>query len=424
MARLIKDYSARGSWYTNFVADPSRLVVEPAGSCPYYPQDPILRFELRDGDVATYDAARVAADPLATPRERIQLQHDSFFKAGTGSYNGVPTNGVFAVSWAAQYGTGWPNAASIDRWQINVQLHGQDLDQAIWMNEVRGTQTRLNHNAGRSTPRYGNTYAPLDPGVWHHYAVVWKHSTGSDGWLQYYRDGVLLQSYTGQLTDLEAKAAYLCVGIYRNANVNGTAVWRLCGLRVHDAYVPPNTVGSGSGSAGSDTPVPDTGSGGGTATPLPDPTPSVSIVNTPATGGLYTGTIPYRVDVANAPAGASLYVGIAPAGQSSGAIAVSNAVSKVGSLTVPSGAVAKQYFYAALHSATGLKLAEQIIQIQVSPAPGAPPASGGAPPTPVVTPTPRGSLLPRPRGQLRRSSAEDSGVLRNLRMRRRSARQG
>lgn len=382
MPQLIKDYSRRESWYTNYVASPSRLTVETAGSCPYYPQDPVIRFELRDGERSTYDEGK------SPPRERIQLQHDSFFRAGLASYNGVTTNGEFCVSWAAKFDPGWPNAASIDRWQITVQLHGQTLDQAIWMHEVRAAQTRFNHNAGRSTPRYSN-YSPIDLGVWHHYAVHWKHSTGNDGWFKCYRDGVLISQWSGGPTDVEADPAYLCVGIYRNAAVDGTAVWRLCGLRVHNGYVPPNSIGSGSGTAGGDTPTPQP--------PDPQPPaaldPTLSVVGSPSVGQSYVGSVPFRVDVANAPVGAQLFVGISPSVASTGAV-TPNAGANTGTLTLPNNITpGLRWFYATLQNSAGVKLAEQTFVIGVSPGTSPPPITpptdpGGVPTTPPVVDPP------------------------------------
>lgn len=98
----------------------------------------------------------------------------------------------------------------------------------------------------------------------------------------------------------------------------------------------------------------------------PNPTPTLSVVvNSPLSGGQYTGQVPYDVQVANAPAGAVEYIGLAPAGVSTGSQPV--VARAQGNLVIPSDAVSSQSFYAAVHDSGGVKLGETIVPVTVTP---------------------------------------------------------
>lgn len=193
-----------------------------------------------------------------------------------------------------------------------------------------------------------NGEAALDPGVWHHYRIGCKPSTGSTGELYYYRDNVLMYSSVGTANTTQSGTHYPEIGFYTYWSVTGTDDMNIAGFQVHDTN--PGYPGGGGG---------------------PTPNPSLSIV-TPTPSSSHTGTLDYNVTLTDAPSGYTLYVGLAQSGISDARAAAD--APHVDSLDL-SGLVgtSSQTFYAALHNSAGTLLASDTRTVTVSPDPEEPP---------------------------------------------------
>ena len=185
-----------------------------------------------------------------------------------GQLGGVPLNSFRCMVWYERL-IQIPST-SLDRWTVMGpnEIHGQSLDQATVMPEYApGTSgsrvKRLNANAGRPSARYFNLFTP-SLNTWYSHKFMMNYRYDGSGWLEWWINGVLKVRVTGQMT-AEQAGGYWKFANYRNAQINGTAIYDISSCRIYDTEV-------------ASLPTP----GGSTPPPPPDPTdtagPTVTVV--------------------------------------------------------------------------------------------------------------------------------------------------
>lgn len=90
---------------------------------------------------------------------------------------------------------------------------------------------RFNLNAGRPEPRYFDA-GPIVLGEWSHYSFGIHYTEAGDGWIELWRDGERVLRVEGPTTT-EPHAGYWKFGHYRNADIDGTSVYDVSGVRVY-----------------------------------------------------------------------------------------------------------------------------------------------------------------------------------------------
>ena len=228
---LVRDLSTADAWAPENEGYLDQLSENGPGG------DPVLRSTLVDGQTGAGSGY---------PSERNDLQ------GGT-----VPLNSVRWMVWYERF-IQMPDT-NLDRWQVigPNEIHGETLDQATVMPEVSPAKhRRLNANAGRPNTRYFDL-GEIVPGEWHQYKMGVFYTNQNTGWLELWRDGERVVRVTGEPTTLEARNGYWKFGHYRNAEIDGTSVYDVSGVRIY------------------------TGGDASTPTPTPTPTPTVTPTPTP-----------------------------------------------------------------------------------------------------------------------------------------------
>ncbi len=205
-ATLVKNLSRASYWERENGGSLKELAEKGPGN------EPVLRSTLVDGQTGAGSAA---------PNERNDLT------GGT-----VPLGSIRWMTWYERF-VRMPTT-NLDRWQVigPSEIHGNRLPQATAMPEVGpGKRRRLNANAGRATTRYFDL-GRIVVGRWSRYKFGVHYTQGSNGWLELWKDGVRVMRASGPTTT-EASNGYWKFGHYRNADINGTSIYDVSGVRIY-----------------------------------------------------------------------------------------------------------------------------------------------------------------------------------------------
>jgi len=291
--------------------------------------DRSIRCRLSDGDVAPWDSSLECAQVQASSHHPINTNRwvECWIR-----YNQVAP--YTSLDFHFSYEVHSAGAGTSAPWAENVTTTGRQL---------RRTPTGFNH----VWPTGART--SLDLGVWHHHIVGSRNTTGTDGFVEFWRDGVLLSSETGIRTSPDGTSWYPKLGFYRWGFITGADDCHIAGLAIHDTN--PGYPGS-----------------------TPAPTVSVDIV-TPTLGQIFVGTLPYQVTVTNAPAGSTLYTGLGALGAFDEDTPLSGNSTQTGTLDLEAAPVGGRDdgFYSALHDSAGTQIAVDTTTVSVFPAEVTPP---------------------------------------------------
>lgn len=317
-----------------------------SGLCPYFPNTPTLQGTLYDGMRANFDPSS---------NERCDLQ-----EPGSSSTPTSPLGGTRCWIWAERIIT--KGSAISGRWMyLGPEIHtssssGQSqIAMCVRNNWERHLERNppdiANFSSIQFHPAWGQTGWAMPTNEWVVYRMYFKLAGDSSGFCQLWRNGVQLVNFSGP-TATAGRGGYLKMAMYRNAGQTGKVVYQVCGFQVFDSLVAdPYT--------GQQNPPPD---------PEPDPDPPAQITvsaTAPVQDQTYTGAVPYDITLQNPPASYYLYVGLAPSGVSVTRRAADESASNrhAGSLLIPEAAASQQYFYAALHNGSNVKVADQVFTI-------------------------------------------------------------
>lgn len=237
--------------------------------------DPWIRNRLVDGQTGA---------GAAMPSER-----------NDGQLGGVPLDSDRWVVWYERF-TEMPNT-TLDRWQVvGPEIHGPNVSefpQALLMLEVGPDKhRRLNANAGRGTTRYRDI-GPIGIGAVYAMRMHVRLSSGNDGIITVWRDGVVAAEIQGPTIWTAINGSYWKEANYRNADIDGVMTHDFSSLRIFDADPGDLT-------------------GGPVVIPPPGDTAKPVIVHTlPAAGQTYPlDAIPYDFTVTDADEQVKVWMGL------------------------------------------------------------------------------------------------------------------
>ena len=178
---------------------------------------PWLRSTLVDGQTGAGSAI---------PNERADAQ-----------FGGFPLNTRRILRWYERF-VEMPTT-SLDRWQVvGPEIHGPNISafpQALLMLEVGpDKRRRLNANAGRSATRY-DYIGPIELGRVYAMLMDVYLTSGNEGYIRVWRDGVLVAQFTGPTIHQASAGSYWKEANYRNAQINGRMVYDVSDMVLYSA---------------------------------------------------------------------------------------------------------------------------------------------------------------------------------------------
>lgn len=332
----------------------------------------VVNSRVRSGKKAARLVHNAGVDPINSSGERLEWA--DFRDSSTRERYGTE-------GW---YGTGFylDSFTPPNSWGIILQLHHAggtgsppfSLRVDRWGGDPGGSAGHM-YLAYRDTPTGAERYRLVEPDipvqtpVMVIFHIKWGGTAGSDypgliemwtktgnnAWVQQHPDG----GWIGTTCYNESSASYWKGGWYSGAAQSVTlehdGLYRGQSRADVEAWLGTSVTTPDPG------PDPDPDPGPGPVTP---PAPTVTVTS-PSVNASLIDTISYSVNVSNPVANSTLYVGFAPSNTSnSHTISASGTVT--GTLAIPDGAAAQQYFYASLHDNVGAKVAEQVFPITVS----------------------------------------------------------
>lgn len=252
MPALLRRLERRSNWGAS--QGPEWFEDTTSTRSPWFPDLPILKSSLKDGERPSWSASNT---------ERSDLQ--------SGNAPSGTTTGGFAIEWAEKFTSLPSNLATNFGWLLlGPEIHSNDTAQATFMFEINGSQRRQVRMHDQRRLDCG----PIVIGRWYYWRIEMKpYNTGSTSKLRVYRaeEGQNASTLMGEITGGIAKSTgvgYWKNANYRNAGLSGVSAFHQQGFNVFDGLPADRALGSGSG--------------GGTPEPSPEPLPNPDPITIPA----------------------------------------------------------------------------------------------------------------------------------------------
>jgi hypothetical protein len=209
----------------------------------YHGRDNVWRFEVRNGDVQTWDQGNIGPSGLPNQRAEISYAATASTQKYLSPYNVTDNIGNFQYRISLFYESGFP---MVERWATQLQFHPDDSKLSNgWA--YSGIQIHDNHldfvkPFVADGPTSSDFYfvQPIQTGQWYDFVIDVNWSTGGGGWIKVYNAGTLVGTYTGR-NHVAGVYYYLKQGYYRDGGITATGILYQTQLQIRDVS---NSVGS------------------------------------------------------------------------------------------------------------------------------------------------------------------------------------